>query len=355
MAVAIVAAALALSVGLPALASTVTSHWRVEYRLPASDALLGQMTAPARNDAWAVGATAPRPGDRKLFLLHWTGHGWHQVIPPHPAGFLATQLLSSSPGNVWVFGETPVTPSPGVFFYVLVYNGSHWTTRALPASVSSTGPAVVLGSADAWAQDYGSGGCTYSDGSPQCTTVLEHWNGTTWTPSTIPTYEQALAGAGRHVWLAGLGNVKNPGGRTTGLLALYTWSAGQWQQVQAPQGEIGAVMGLAVSPGGRMWLMTIGTYRKVERLSYWNGRTWATSRIPSGLSFLGPSLTYDGHDGVWAGPYAHWTGKRWISTVPVPFTLGVYTVAPIPGTNSAWGNGQAGTPRSVIEIYGPLP
>lgn len=351
MAVATVAVALALGVGLPALASTATSHWRVEYRLPASEGLLAQMTAPARHDAWAVGSTATRLGASTLFLLHWTGHGWHKVTPPHPAGFVATQLVSSASGNVWVFGQTPASPSPGVFFYVLVYNGSHWTTRALPASISS-GPAIVLGSTDAWAG--GSVGCTYSDGSPQCTTFLEHWNGATWTPSTIPTYEQALAGAGRHLWLAGLGDVKNPGGRTTGLLALYAWSAGQWQQVPAPQGEIGAVTGLAVSPNGHVWLMTIGTYRKVEHLSYWNGGTWATSRIPSRLSFLASQLTYDGHDGVWAGPYAHWTGKRWI-TVPVPDDLGVYTVAPIPGTNSAWGNGQAGTPRSVIQIYGQLP
>ena len=28
------------------------------------------------------------------------------------------------------------------------------------------------------------------------------------------------------------------------------------------------------------------------------------------------ALTYDGHDGVWAGPYAHWTGTKWINAYP---------------------------------------
>jgi hypothetical protein len=345
-------AAVTLTAGLPAaLATAEASYWRVEYRLPASEGLIAQMTAPARHDAWALGDTAPRHGVTKTFLLHWTGRGWHKVTPPHPAGFVPTQIMSSSPGDVWVFGQKAGSGSQGDEFYALVYDGSRWTTRALPSGVSGD-PAVVLSSTDAWAESGGS--CVYPQGTPRCSTV-EHWNGSTWTPSTVPTSLQALAGSGRHAWLAGLSDVKNSGARVTGRLALYKQSAGQWKIVRAPLGEIGAVTGLAAAPNGRLWLMTASTNRKKERLSFWNGRIWTTKIIPSGLG-VGNPFCYDGHNGVWAGAAAHWTGTRWVNTSPsLRELLGVYTVAPIPGTDSAWGNGQDGSTRSVIQIYGPLP
>ena len=79
------------------------------------------------------------------------------------------------------------------------------------------------------------------------------------------------------------------------------------------------------------------------------------------------TLSYDGKNGFWDGPYAHWTGSKWIDTdnettkqlAAVVWTAGV--AVPIPGTDSAWSAGyvpqtaKSTATNAVIAVYGPLP
>ncbi len=75
---------------------------------------------------------------------------------------------------------------------------------------------------------------------------------------------------------------------------------------------------------------------------------------------------YDQHSGIWAGPYAHWTGSRWLNTYQVAALPGadgfaLLAVATIPGSASVWAAGWAGrstsdsTQDSLIAVYGGLP
>ena len=45
------------------------------------------------------------------------------------------------------------------------------------------------------------------------------------------------------------------------------------------------------------------------------GRRWNTISAPRSLTTQTPLVT-DGRSGVWIGPWAHWTGTRWRSTLP---------------------------------------
>jgi hypothetical protein len=99
----------------------------------------------------------------------------------------------------------------------------------------------------------------------------------------------------------------------------------------------------------------------------WNAVV-APYRIDGQPVHMNSWLTYDGHDGVWSGGTAHWTGKRWINAfgVALPFdrpaSMNVY-IAPIPGTKSTWGigNGDRCTSneqrcsRDFIAVWGALP
>jgi hypothetical protein len=78
------------------------------------------------------------------------------------------------------------------------------------------------------------------------------------------------------------------------------------------------------------------------------------------------ALTHDGHDGVWAGPYAHWTGTKWINafqiaSMPGSDTFSLRGMAVIPGSSSIWGVGWVGrsasnhTQDSLIAVYGGTP
>jgi hypothetical protein len=78
------------------------------------------------------------------------------------------------------------------------------------------------------------------------------------------------------------------------------------------------------------------------------------------------ALTHDGHDGVRAGPYAHWTGTKWINafqiaSMPGSDTFSLRGMAVIPGSSSIWGVGWVGrsasnhTQDSLIAVYGGTP
>ena len=78
--------------------------WRLVYQTPNSDAGTGlySVTAPARDDAWAVGSV----GRKKTtgYIVRWNGHHWQQVALP-AKGFWPFYVDSSGRDDVWVFGS----------------------------------------------------------------------------------------------------------------------------------------------------------------------------------------------------------------------------------------------------------
>lgn len=340
--------------------ASASSQWRVSYRSDSvyADPLVG-VTAPGRHDAWAVGRVFLPHGRIRPLILHWRGSRWRAVAIPNTTGFIPSFVRSTSPGNVWIFGQT------GVFkVEALVYNGNSWRTLPLPLNFDDN-PVAVLGATDVWGI---SGSIACSAGSaPTCTTTLAHWNGATWTYVTIGTYVQDLAGAGNHVWLVGLSNIHNlDGPHPTGHPVVFRWTGSQWQQVTSPEGRVRAFPGIAASPHGDLWLMAPNPARsKPWHLDHLTGQRWTRQAVPAKL-LASTTLTYDGHRGLWAGPYAHWTGTRWlnafrINSMPGADGFGLVSIAAIPGSVSIWGAGWVGrTPASrvkdsLIAIFGGLP
>jgi hypothetical protein len=103
------------------------------------------------------------------------------------------------------------------------------------------------------------------------------------------------------------------------------------------------------------------------RTDHRGNRSGPTQRFRGTVSseplILEDGLAYDGHDGVWAGPYPHWTGTKWINTYQVGSMPGgdgfaLAGIATIPGSSSIWGTGWVGrsasnhTQDSLIAAYG---
>lgn len=339
---------LALVSVLPA--SAASTQWRISYIVSSSSDQIDGVTAPSSLDAWAFG-TRYSSGDLEgSFYLRWTPSGWRQATVPHPAGFAPLWIASSSPDNVWIVGGNKTRPG----YHALVYNGSSWRTLAVPAD----GLLSVLGSDNVWVN---AGRCQYYGGSPVCSTKLYHWNGSTWRSYTLPAWGLNLVGAGRHVWFVAVDPVTSTGPPyETGREALFRWSGGGWQRVAAPdRGIIGSVPA-AASPGGKLWLLAKSLHAKTLHLDYWDGHSWSAHSAPPDY---GPypddaSASYDGRDGIWIGS-DHWTGTRWIQTLPPGSgsnAYGVWDAAPIPGTASVWGIGQKiNDELAVIAAYGSLP
>jgi hypothetical protein len=336
-------ACIALAGVLPASAITATG-WHIAYTAQSNSDPVSGVTAPAANDAWAFGYHRSGETFISTYYLHWNGHRWRTATVPQPAGFAAFQIASSSPDNVWIVGNTPTG------YAALVYNGSAWTTMAVPYD----GALTVLASNDVWVMS--GAGCQQSGSTWSCSTGLDHWDGTTWTSSTLPVYGLNLAGAGQHLWLIAATPVTYGGpGEETGSEALFRWSGSQWLAAAAPDGAIVGDIPAAAAPDGRLWLIAESNPTGPAHLDYWNGTSWSK---PKGHFDGGGGLTYDGHNGFWLGQ-SHWTGTRWINTLPPGNHAPVYGVgdtAQVPGSASIWGIAfRQNSIRTVIAAHGQLP
>ncbi len=346
------------------------SVWRVIYRAPTRYIHLVAVAAPGRRDAWAVGVDHPPRRQAHGLVLHWDGRDWRPAsIPVMGPRFIPFSVAASSPGNVWIFVTRPVADG-GQVTEALRWDGISWHVEPAPPPGYSPST-VVLGRADAW--DWTST-CSSTGGAPvSCTTTTWHWNGATWTADRLPVAADevgagnGVAGAGNRVWFDG---AKDPQGtfgpHPSGLPVVYRWS-GRWRLAFAPRVRSGG-SALAAAPSGQAWLLTIPVIRGTVRLYHWNGGRWTGCPVPAhvaGQPFIlaGQNLTYDGHDGVWAGPYAHWTGRRWINALAFAQHQGIGLddgLAPIPGTPSVWATGAATQTgqkiqHDVIAIYGKIP
>jgi hypothetical protein len=360
-------AAVGLALGLAAVAqASAQSSWQVVYkghdRAGAQTALRG-VTAPGRNDAWAAGSTAYRNGSTRPAFLHWNGARWQPVSIPGTAGFLPLAVESTSTTDVWMFGTADHSDDAALH----LVDGS-WQKMQTPPFGADI---AVLGGSDVWMIGQG-GGCDES--TQTCTTQLQHWNGDTWSSSTIGAMIEALAGWGGHLWAAGLTDLHNAGtASATGRLTLYVWTHGGWQPFASPHPMTGYAPSIdsngaviAAGPRGQLWMLTFPVHGRVGLLHYWTGSRWKRIAIPAALTapqYTDGLLTYDLGHGVWFGPYLHWTGHRWVKRYPEHLAghlgggYGFLALSPISGSGSLWAVGFYGVHLGgdLVVIHGRLP
>lgn len=98
-------ASMALIIAGGAAQAASSPHWQVSYRThSAVPDRLSSVTAPGKRDAWAVGVTSYRNGTTRPLVLHWNGSAWRTQVMP--TDFRPAFAESSSPNDVWIFGQT---------------------------------------------------------------------------------------------------------------------------------------------------------------------------------------------------------------------------------------------------------
>jgi hypothetical protein len=353
-------AALAGSAAAQAVPAATTPHWQTAYRTEsATGGFLVGVTAPAKNDAWAVGAT----NKEQPIVVNWNGKTWRSVNVPGTAaaGFDPFSVESTAPGNVWIAGADrsglPVAH---------VWNAKSWRTLALPAFLSGV---AVISPSDVWGYNGEGLGC--ADNAPS-TTCLYHWNGSKWASVQVPIFGQALTAAGGHAWFFGLTgtNTPKPGQSPTGRPAIYELTGGTVRKVSAPSTRVQQFSSAAAAPDGQLWWEApLATAKAPMTLFHWTGSRWTASAIPASVgglpTIVDGTMAYDGKSGVWASPELHWTGSKWVNA----FALGLFggdgfglsAVAAIGGSSSIWAVGAVTrTPSSqtfdpLVAVWGPLP
>lgn len=153
-----------------------SAHWDGKtwhaVRLPSQPygGRLYDITTPAADDAWAVGAALDASGAESTpLILHWDGEAWTQVQGSDKTATSLRHVCSTSPADVWIGAWNGDTEH---------WDGTTWTTVANPVAgvyrAHITGLACVS-STSVWAT------ATYVDyAHSAAVSVLMHWDGTSW-------------------------------------------------------------------------------------------------------------------------------------------------------------------------------
>jgi hypothetical protein len=215
-----------------ALAASVLTPYRAtsaEGISPtAFDELFG-VAATSSQNAWAVGLYVTGPGFRPHALTeHWNGRTWAHVTSPNPAGTVTGVQLNgvaaTSSSNAWAVGF--FDGSAGLARTLIEHwNGRAWKVQPSPNPGSNSDflqSVTAFSATDAWAVG------DYSTSEATEYTLIEHWNGRTWTrvPSPNPGGRNSPSGltgvAGvtpSSIWAVGsygMGSARSPSTGTAG-------------------------------------------------------------------------------------------------------------------------------------------
>jgi hypothetical protein len=165
---------------------------------------LTSVDALATADVWAVGSAedVTRP-----MIEHWDGVSWHLVsspAPPQNVTYVLQTIRARTAADIWAGGYR-FNPTTGGTRHALIehWNGTSW--RVVPPATQSAPVSEIRGFApltgtSVWAvgRRAGSGVTNQS--------LIEKWNGSTWTLSTSPSegpLNAAAAVTSSDVWAAG--------------------------------------------------------------------------------------------------------------------------------------------------------
>jgi hypothetical protein len=301
-----------------------------------SNSLRG-VSAVSATDAWAVGSNGNETTNAvDALILHWDGTSWLQVTSPNPThGSSLFGVSADSTTDAWAVGDY-YDSNLYLDTLILHWDGTSWSKVPSPnpsEDLNGLSGVSALSTDDAWAVgDY------RDDTTLLGTTLILHWDGTSWSqvPSPNP-YESDLNGvsavSATDAWAVGSSYERSPGGAFHTLI--LRWDGMGWSQVPSPSpSSYNYLLGVdAVSPNDA-W--AVGYFRKDGYNSphrtlilHWDGTSWSKVPSPNPSARLNhltgvsaPSATdawavgnyRNNKTGDWDTLILHWDGTIWSKT-----------------------------------------
>jgi hypothetical protein len=226
------------------------------------------------NDAWAVGTVSDGSTIQTL-TLHWDGTSWTQKPSPSPGignrGEL-TGVTATSGGDVWAVGDylSSEDPSDAISTLVMHWDGTSWKQVASPNPEPDiinqlTGVSAVSPD-DAWAVGF------FADGTTDHT-LIAHWDGTSWTrvPSPDPFEDDNLSGvaatSANSAVAVGSGQTAAKQGR--GVTLALRWDGTAWTQAPSIQVSNGdSLSGVASISSTEAWAVGFSAPTPTKTLAF---------------------------------------------------------------------------------------
>jgi hypothetical protein len=239
---------------------TLTEHWDgTQWSVVPSPnvstynhSLLG-VAAVATNDVWAVGNYLGNPnGPNQTLIEHWNGTNWSIVNSPNvgTGGNTLAGVAAVSASDIWAVGNYHSNSVD----YTLIerWNGTTWTVVTSPnIGAGSVLTAVsVVAANDIWAVGY--------SGNNYNATLVEHWDGIGWSviPSpNVGTAQNVLYGvaasATNDIWAGGVYYNGSAPARTL----VEHWNGSSWSVVSSPSpgDSDNELFGVAVASANDVW------------------------------------------------------------------------------------------------------
>src|SRR6266542_1582697 len=353
--------------------SSGTCGWSI-VKSPAGNARLFTVDAIATDDAWEAGHGAK--GGPAVLIEHWDGSQWTKAtVPsiPTPAGI--NDLTAVSGSNVWAVGWQAITGgSVPVRTLAEHWDGAAWKIVPTVDPAGARSNSLVSVSArsanDIWAVGYSLIGFSHQ-------TLIEHWDGTTWSvvPSPNPgTYDVLLgvdAISSSDAWAVGY---RDDGFGAATLVE--HWDGMSWNVVQIHNaGTVQNVLAdVTMVSSSNVWAVGYksngGNYRTL--VEHWNGTSWRAIDSPNvGSSNMLLDVAFDSPADGWAvggsyirggddgynGLIEHWDGTSWsVSTSPNSKATSdrLTAVAVVPSSGGmAWAVGSTQKAGLTEQYCGP--
>jgi hypothetical protein len=313
--------------------------------------------ALATDNVWAVGEFNATGGNQQTLFLRWNGTAWVQVAGDNtgPSGlqFFLRAVSAISGSDIWSVGNNSHTLAEH-------WNGTRWSIVSTPNL--GTGDNVLngvsgSGSSDVWEAGY------YAFGIEK-RTLIEHWNGTSWSIVPSPNTGKrtnvlngVVAISPSNAWAVGSADSGNAPDQTTLILH---WDGTSWTIVPSPSpGTLGlnSLYGVAANAANDVWavgsLTNSGEYAQTL-IQHWDGTRWRvipSANVPNtnnelyGVVALGPN-------DVWAVGYwgnaafgfftlvEHWNGSTWsVVSSPSPQGDDILRAVSATGASDIWAVG----------------
>lgn len=319
---------------------------------------LAAASASSPSDIWAVGEST----------IHFDGTKWTAFQPATNTGDTFSNLagvVDISPTLAWAAGNVTTSASiPGQV--INQWNGTQWSVFPGPTFASGDQPNIKA-MASTSATDIWAIGDLLSDNGQLLSYLFEHYDGTSWTASTIISGDAFLLGASadatNDAWSVGFNGPENDSSRT---LAMHfdgsSWRTSNTPSVGSGANQLNGVLALAPND---VWAVGFSTpvppptqAATLTLIEHFDGTSWTVVPSPN----VGPKsiyqsnrlfgLTANSPTDIWAfGSFfaadgsghqmtllLHWDGTKWaIAPCPNP-TNGVFLsdllfagVVPSPG------------------------
>jgi hypothetical protein len=316
---------------------------------------LSGVTCVSATDCWAVGKyrNSSNPFyEHQTLVEHWDGTGWDIVASPNTSPVRTNSLIGvtcTSASNCWAVGSHYVDETATYKTLAERWDGTAWTIVTSPsinAAQYNTLLSVTCASvSDCWATGYYRTGAA---GTNTNQTLVERWNGTSWTIVSSPNinlgatqsnylFGIACAPAGAECWAVG-NHYTIDGGVVTDQTLAERWDGAAWAIVTSSDvivtktNFLNDVTCISESNCWAVGYYTNGSNSIQTLIEHWDGAAWniVNSPSPSATQNYLNDVTCSSASDCWVVGYYHdgsgfkslierWNGTAWAAvTSPNP-------------------------------------